>query len=712
MLSLFSLIAVIRTLLPRPCLLVRLNCCTSEDTFDEIQVTMSCGDDDVIENISEYIDHLDSDEAPAIGESELCVTDEEDEATESRSSYLERRENNKINRISYGLVLGHGSDVWKRSIKHLWLADRDKGIYLDCRIVCSDQVILNGDRVILMASSGYFRSLLSLHTVNTEVNYYSSSSSSTERFDVDQVTHDSPLIVNINVPSDIMKFILDFIFTREIASDLPFNLLRDFIQSCIDLQIYSALRSICSWISCKANEINFLDLWKLSVTFKLPSIIAIHRVALICFEKIPDDVFVKLSFNGLRFIVSHDRLNVRREETTMRRIITWTRDNVIDREKYFLPLVQLVRFGNAAVNFIPQLITDNSFKSFAAPQVVTYLYHVHSVLMDIQADPVPLKYDITRHPFLRPRIPHEILFVFGGWCGFAPVANFESYDIRVNKWFSSQINGMSPRAYHGTVTLQDAIYIIGGFSGTVHLNTVVAIDPINRNWYTRANMIQSRCYVSVATLDGKIYACGGFNGLQRTNACEVYDPNTNEWTLIKSMNDVRSDATCIAHQGKLYVIGGFDGENVHRSGEVYDPKSDSWSYIESMSIARSGLSSVCWNDLFIVVGGNNGVSRESSVEIYSPLTDKWSSGPRLITSRSNFAAAILEDNLYVIGGFDGESTTDLCEKLSLKDLYESQWTPVWSLPKTRSALSACVMADLPNALEFSWLRKEGRTGGR
>lgn len=35
-----------------------------------------------------------------------------------------------------------------------------------------------------------------------------------------------------------------------------------------------------------------------------------------------------------------------------------------------------------------------------------------------------------RNPFLRPRIPHEILFAIGGWSAGSPTSFIETYDTR------------------------------------------------------------------------------------------------------------------------------------------------------------------------------------------------------------------------------------------------------------------------------------------
>ena len=38
------------------------------------------------------------------------------------------------------------------------------------------------------------------------------------------------------------------------------------------------------------------------------------------------------------------------------------------------------------------------------------------------------------HPLARPRIPHDILFVIGGWSGGSPTNVIETYDTRADRW--------------------------------------------------------------------------------------------------------------------------------------------------------------------------------------------------------------------------------------------------------------------------------------
>ena len=49
-----------------------------------------------------------------------------------------------------------------------------------------------------------------------------------------------------------------------------------------------------------------------------------------------------------------------------------------------------------------------------------------------------------------------------------------------------------PRAYHGTVCLGHTIYIVGGFDGIEHFNSVRSFDPVLKTWAEVAPMNAKR----------------------------------------------------------------------------------------------------------------------------------------------------------------------------------------------------------------------------
>lgn len=49
----------------------------------------------------------------------------------------------------------------------------------------------------------------------------------------------------------------------------------------------------------------------------------------------------------------------------------------------------------------------------------------------------------------------------------------ETYDVRANRWFTHpQLEDVTPRAYHGVVTLNKLVYVIGGFDGLHYYSSV------------------------------------------------------------------------------------------------------------------------------------------------------------------------------------------------------------------------------------------------
>jgi kelch-like protein 10 len=158
-----------------------------------------------------------------------------------------------------------------------------------------------------------------------------------------------------------------------------------------------------------------------------------------------------------------------------------------------------------------------------------------------------------------------MIFAFGGWSGGNATSMLEAYDVRADKWtvistdqgiyslisyFYSIYSKVSPRAYHGCITVGDKMYVIGGFDGTECFNSCRTFHLIDRVWNEIAPMNERRCYISVAYLNGFLYAMGGFNGHVRQNSAEKYLFETNQWSAICPMHVQRSDASACTLNGK------------------------------------------------------------------------------------------------------------------------------------------------------------------
>lgn len=62
--------------------------------------------------------------------------------------------------------------------------------------------------------------------------------------------------------------------------------------------------------------------------------------------------------------------------------------------------------------------------------------------------------------------------------------------------------------------------------------------------------------MGVATINNKLYVCGGYDGNTFLQSVEEYDPVNNQWRVLSSMALMRSRVALVANMGKLWAIGG------------------------------------------------------------------------------------------------------------------------------------------------------------
>ena len=106
-----------------------------------------------------------------------------------------------------------------------------------------------------------------------------------------------------------------------------------------------------------------------------------------------------------------------------------------------------------------------------------------------------------------------------------------------------------------------------------------------------APIIERRQDAMVSVVDNKIYLIGGYQGSVFLASCEVYDIEGNNWDFVSPMPRPRYQAGCAVLNRKIYVCGGWgdDGQAL-ATVECYDVTTDTWSCVASLptpSAARS-----------------------------------------------------------------------------------------------------------------------------
>ena len=75
-----------------------------------------------------------------------------------------------------------------------------------------------------------------------------------------------------------------------------------------------------------------------------------------------------------------------------------------------------------------------------------------------------------------------------------------------------------------------------------------------------------------------LYVVGGFDGSVRLNTAERFDIASNSWAPVPPMSTKRNQCAAAAVGGLLCVVGGYDrpGWSICDTAECFDPVSNTW----------------------------------------------------------------------------------------------------------------------------------------
>jgi len=516
-----------------------------------------------------------------------------------------------------------------------------------------------------------------------------------------------------NVTPEAIRLLIDFAYTRT-ASLTP-----DCIEAVLPLadmyHVPGLVKLCCEYLHRNLSPTNCLGIMGFAHHHQC---VGLERCALRYTLKHFTDVYtqsneyVQITLDVLVSLLSSDSLNVSCEELVWAAVVRWVEADTKTRADQVARLLRTVRLGllpsavfTAKVKEHP-LVRDN-------PECVPIVQDTERFLEELNKAEEP-DFDMSL-PFARPRLPHEILFVIGGWSGGKPIKMVESYDTRADRWVVCRTEDSGPRAYHGVVALGTKVYVIGGFDATECFSSCRVFDTANQRWSEIAPMNHKRSYVSVALLDGTIYAMGGFEGPPRVGdqnrdprlrSAERYDPSTNQWTRIQDMCERRSDASATAVQGLVYICGGFNGSDCLSSAESYNPATNQWALLPPMSISRSGVGVINYHGDVFAVGGFDGQTRVCTAEKFNVTERIWSPVPDMYNVRSNFAIEVIDDMVFAIGGFNGETTV---YNVECYDSHSDEWYNATDMNLYKSALGACVVKDLTDTRDYVYKKQEPRS---
>ncbi|KAK0055278.1 kelch-like protein 10 [Biomphalaria pfeifferi] len=497
------------------------------------------------------------------------------------------------------------------------------------------------------------------------------------------------------VSPDSMAAIIDYAYTRHVK--LSWNNIEELLPAADRFLVSGLVKPCCEFLKKNISPENCIGIRNFAQTYSCRDLEKeSHNFVLRRFQDVAttSQEFLEMPIDQLCEILDSDYLNVRNEEMVFDAVVRWIDHSPDTRKQEMARLLMCIRLG---------IITTRTFIEKVKPhRYVKECEAAKSIVVEALRLLCDLDWDDQRttdpsNRMSRPRVPHELLFVVGGWSGGTPTNLVEVYDTKADSWVVSKHHDVGARAYHGCVTIDHCIFVIGGFDGVEYFNSCRVFNAVTKIWSEMAPMNSKRCYVSVAELEGLIYAMGGFDGQLRLHSVERFNRQTNQWSFIQSMNHQRSDARATTMGGRIYICGGFNGQECLNTVEYYDPTTAQWTLISPMRNRRSGVGVIAYNGMIYALGGFNGITRMNTGERYCPVKKTWSTIPEMYSPRSNFAIEVIDEMVFVIGGFNGVTTIFNVECYDSK---ADEWYDAHDLSLYRSALSACVVRGLPNVLEY------------
>uniref|UniRef100_A0A4W6EK46 Kelch-like family member 33 n=2 Tax=Lates calcarifer TaxID=8187 RepID=A0A4W6EK46_LATCA len=254
------------------------------------------------------------------------------------------------------------------------------------------------------------------------------------------------------------------------------------------------------------------------------------------------------------------------------------------------------------------------------------------------------------------------------------------------------------RFKHEVAVLKGQLYVFGGkkYYGTRDtLSSVYRYDPCQNSWESLAEMQEKRCSFSVVVLDGKIYAIGGHCDPEYIDSVEQYCPTTNSWSFTWPLDLPLSGHVAKVLQGQIFISGGlYSDYRCLASMFLYHPETGS-TYLANMTRPRCHHCMETLGDRLYVAGGittdeNMAVVDQLACEVYNPADDSWTAFTSLPVPHAGAGSAVLEGKFYVLGGYSREDYSDT-KMVHRYDPTIQRWENMGKMPGPNNDIRASVL---------------------
>lgn len=268
---------------------------------------------------------------------------------------------------------------------------------------------------------------------------------------------------------------------------------------------------------------------------------------------------------------------------------------------------------------------------------------------------------------------NDTVYVGGGYDGTNRLNDFWYLNQTGNYW--KQVANFPGTARNSAVafSINGKGYVGTGVDDNGNmLNDFWEFDPAKNTWTRKADFAGTPRYGSVGfAINGEGYIATGYDGTYLKDLWQ-YNPASDSWTQKASLGgSKRSDAVEFNYQNKAYVVTGVNNGSYLNDFWVYDPSNDTWSALRAItnvstdnyddlytSITRSNAMIFCTGDTAeLTCGTSNGVI--GTTWEYDIANDQWNQKTTFEgTARQGGVAYTVNGSGYIMGGNNSSNYFD------------------------------------------------------
>ncbi len=247
-------------------------------------------------------------------------------------------------------------------------------------------------------------------------------------------------------------------------------------------------------------------------------------------------------------------------------------------------------------------------------------------------------------------------YIMGGYNGSVVVNTLYKYNITNNT--VEEIGTIpSSRMWSMSCVYNGNIYLFGGSIKTgsgVGFSDFWMYDVDANTWSQKTSMNVGRYGAFSAVIGTKLWVFGGQNS-GYMNSIEYYDFILNTWILVDTatMLTPRSLGSTFVFDNKIYCVGGRSSDSYGSTvvNEVFDPDSLTWEVKAPLPVARWGNGYGTYDGLGYVILGNYTSNLGKTIYTYNPLTDSWVLVANNTTlAKAGFATVLYNGKFFMFGG--------------------------------------------------------------